>query len=343
MVSMVVWPDAWSRRLEGWFGTRESLDLLLGGADQVLWEADQIVDGLSRMEGIGYITKESELLQLLGELDVLKDYVVGLPGELSDRLDHRLFERFANGPVEALSRIRTQDITTENLVGLRGVEDPGSRGWFPGEEYTPQRVSFDDVVGAGDTISGDRLFTEFFTGMHAQWAHGQSPDGEPVGFDDFVAAVLSQGEFDHRGYHPVEDAISSFLDATIVWALFKSVTGYDPITGEDLSEVERLLGAGFALIDALAIVLALPTGMGSLAGVAGLRVVAGVAGREIIFNSVAAGAGMGAAYVCDQLGLPSWVGVMAGIGLGFTVSFAGSVVVIKWAGETYPGSTDVFR
>ncbi len=334
MVLMNLWQGSWLGRGVDHVAYAQNLDSYLSGVDQALWEADRIVDGTPIMSGIGYVSVDDDIRQVLTGLAVLVGYVHRLPQDLSDQLDHRLFLAFNKGPKAVLAGIRMEDLSTDNVSGLRSVNDPGSRGWFPGDEYTPDQVGFHDLAGIGDTLSGDELFEKYFEGVHEQWVLTRAGE-EPVSARDFLMAVLAQGEFDHHDYHPVRDAFSDFLDFTIVWPLFKAATGWDPLTGDQLDELDRLLLAGFALVDALAIVLALPSGMSSLSGSVAVRVVAGVVVRELTFNAVATALGMSAAQLCECLGLPAWVGMMAGVGLGFTLSVAGSVVVVEWAGRTY--------
>ena len=336
MVAMYLSVGSWSKRGQGSQLTPIFLESMVRGINQALLDADQRVESISRMTGTGYQSLYHKTSELCQDLATLNSYVTGLPADLDTQLDHPLFERFANGPTGALADIKMDDITTDNLPGLQ------TQRTIQGDTitFTADQISFDDIIGVGDTTDGIPHFKDFFNQARIAWAAHQGPDGHDMSLDDYINALLTSGEYDHKGHHPVQDFITGLLDFTIVWALYKSMTGYDPITGETLSEIERLLGLGMALVDAIALAIAIPSGMGSLAGAAALKAALHIGARELIINALATGFAMATFELVTALGLPDWVAALAGLGAGILITTIGTTIIIKWGNRTYHFDTN---
>ena len=65
----------------------------------------------------------------------------------------------------------------------------------------------------------------------------------------YLKDFLTDGEYYHRGYHPFKDFLSAVADVTIILPLVESIVGYDFITGEELTYMERLIKGGGAFFD----------------------------------------------------------------------------------------------
>lgn len=71
----------------------------------------------------------------------------------------------------------------------------------------------------------------------------------PNAYKYYLNTLHTYGEFDNKMDKPVLEFISVLLDVTIIKPLIEMCTGYDLITGEDLSDFERGMKGIFAVVD----------------------------------------------------------------------------------------------
>jgi hypothetical protein len=76
----------------------------------------------------------------------------------------------------------------------------------------------------------------------------------------YIDQMLTSGEFDHKGYHPIKDFFSELLDLTIIKPLYEAATGKDIITDEELTDLEAGMKVLFAVVD----LVTLGTAMGMM-------------------------------------------------------------------------------
>jgi len=252
---------------------------------------------------------------------------MGVVEDIAATLDEPLFEAFANGPTQALSKIRSEDITTPNTPGATGQQTSyGEAGVAVTTDVTPASITFEDFVGAGGFGVSVPGFRDLFEVTYESY---RSQNPTDLDLNGYIEDLIKAGEFDHHGYHPGADFVSSVLDFTIVWPLFKSVTGHDPITGEDLSDLERVVGAGAAVADLVALILAVPSGGGSLEGAAALRAGLGSAARVLLINALATGTSVLTFDMAQALDLPPWAATLLAVGVGLTISVVGGKFFIR--------------
>ena len=68
--------------------------------------------------------------------------------------------------------------------------------------------------------------------------------------EDYLDYFTSMGEYDHKEDQPFYKALlSNVLDLTIIKPIIENCCGYDLITGEDLTEMERNMKVVGALLD----------------------------------------------------------------------------------------------
>ena len=126
------------------------------------------------------------------------------------------------------------------------------------------------------------------------------PEGTDI--NTFLEGYLVSGEYDHTVYDPVKDFISGLLDITIIKPIIECFTGEDLITGATLSDLERALKLGGAIVDLFtlgqAMVLTKGAGLGAKA-----------IGKTVILELASNAAVYSVGYGCDALGMPvvaSW-------------------------------------
>jgi outer membrane biosynthesis protein TonB len=298
---------------------------VLQGINDKIISASRRIEGLPGMAGVDYADQSGEILKVIDDLAVLLRYVSDLPDDIANRLDQPLFEAFANGPAQAISQIRAEDLTTANTPWVTSTVSAADAlpGVTPGTVYAESLISFDDFFGSSSQESQISYFADLFKADYDAWEQYNLDQG--VDFDDYLAQVLASGEFDHEGYHPVQSFVSSVLDFTIVWPIYKSIVGHDPITGEDLEAWERAVGAGMAAVDLAALLIAIPSGGASVAG----AVVARTVVRELLVNALATGVSLLTYDMAVALDLQPWLATLAAMGVGLGVSVAGTRAVIK--------------
>ena len=122
------------------------LSVALDGVNDSIRRANQRIQNVRGMSSINFVDAGDTINGLINDLSMIVDYVTLLPGEL-DSLDHPLFVGFANGPAEALSNIKSDDIKTNNTPGVVGSETI-----IDGDEAVTvsvllNTISFDDFTG----------------------------------------------------------------------------------------------------------------------------------------------------------------------------------------------------
>ena len=325
MTSVLLDVVGWSGRGAGVVLGPPVLGCVLGGIEGSLRRAGVRVGEAYHMTGLGLADFSAEAERVAGGLGVLNSYVAGMPGEIAG-LDQVLFEAFANGPTQALSKVRADELSTANTPGSGGERlVPGGKAGPVWVGCTPGSLSLDDFAGVTRT-GVDPLMAGVFGDLHREYV---AAGGGDVGLDVYVEGLLSSGQFEHRGYHPGRDFVSGVLDFTIVWPIYKSISGRDPIRGEDLSGLERGLGVVMAVVDVGALIVALPSGGASLGGAAWLGAAARVAGRELMVNALATGGAMVSLEVAQQVGLPGWACALVAVGAGVGISVVGTKYVVK--------------
>ena len=317
----------------GWSGRGGDtgrLHAVVGSTLQLVNDAIKRVDDrmgrVRGVPGIGYVDRSWQIGEVARQLAVLDGYVRELPADIGG-MDHELYARLAGSdcPAHNLSQIHVGDFTASNVGGVRawGVDVDGAQRWVELD-----RLRFIDFTGADPGVEAVDGFSGIFHDMYQVWL-GRPAHPEDVGLAGYVEGLVASGEFGHRGYHPVGDFITGLLDFTVVWPVVKAVAGHDPIVDEDLGEWERVLGVGMAVADLVALVLALPTGGGSLAGPGLLRAGLGSAARMLLVNALATGVSMLTYDVAIVLDLPPWVAALVAVGMGVAISVVGGKYVLQ--------------
>ncbi|MDR1265425.1 MAG: pre-toxin TG domain-containing protein [Propionibacteriaceae bacterium] len=314
---------AWSERSACPGLAPVSLCDVLQGVNDAIMRANRRINDLPGMTGVDYADQSGEIIKVAEDLVALIGYVDDLPGDIANRLDQPLFEAFANGPTQAISQIHAEDLTTANTPGVTATTTAVAPGFIRESVYVKESISFDDFFGAPPYGAQIPYFAETFKADYDAWKQHNSD--QYLDLSTYSAQVLASGEFDHEGYHPVQSFVSSVLDFTIVWPIYKAITGHDPITGEDLEEWERAVGAGMAVVDLVALLVAIPSGGASVAGAAVARTVV----RELLVNALATGVSLLIYDMAVALDLPPWLATLAAMGVGLGISVAGTRAVIR--------------
>lgn len=112
-------------------------------------------------------------------------------------------------------------ISMEDFLGLTVLEEAGERRIIG---MPKEFQDFTDMFAVDYNLIKDEL---------------EKQNGKEVTLEDYLLSIKSAGEFSRKMDKPVEEFISAVLDITAVKPLIECCTGYDMITGEDLSDFER--------------------------------------------------------------------------------------------------------
>ena len=284
----------------------EEIDGLLKDMDNIANEA-----GLG---GIGCQSQESGITKLAEWAGYLNAYISSVIPELQESLDKPLYTAFNHHAAEDLSRIRMEDYTTENKLGIkRWVTVPGTEGVPTRELVEDTTLSMEDFLGltvleeAGERkIIGMPKEFQDFTDMFAVDYNLikdelEKQNGKEVTLEDYLLSIKSAGEFSHKMDKPVEEFISAVLDITAVKPLIECCTGYDMITGEDLSDFERGMKGVSAVVSLFTL------GQGSIVmngGKLALGETLKMGAKMLAVDAISTGVAYGTSEICQAMGCP---------------------------------------
>ena len=297
-------------------------------ANKKLKKINNRVAKLYDMSGTGWEDISSQVTNITSHLKALSKFVDDIADEIKT-LDHDFFDTFSNGPAQALSEVRSEDIKTPNTVGITHVTSGTEAD--PMLTSSPPLITFDDMLGTDGwaAVPGGKYFSNMLAQDYGTWKD-QHPD-EDVSLDEYIHSWVKNGEYEHSGYHPILTLATDVADVTVIWAVVKSVWGYDPIVQEHLSSEKRTSLMIMAFVDAACYAMALPSGGASLEGSALIRAAIKTGLRELIMNAVAAGAAQMTYNLATALGLPSGLAVLLSMGVGIVVGLSpdGGKYIIK--------------
>ena len=310
----------------------ENVDNYLKEMDELLLEAG--------MEGLGYQSQAENIQKTALGMGLLNAYISTLMSEIDAQIDQPLYRGFQNEATEQLSRIRMEDYSTENTLGLkRHYKIHDAYGQIM--EYDAQAVSLtmkdflgltslDDNAGHGDLIGMPKEFSDFTNLFAVEYDkikdNLKDETGKEVTLEEYLTYLNTKGEFDNKMDKPLQELISAILDVTIIKPLIEMCTGYDMITGEDLTDFERGLKGVFAVVDVVTLFIGIKA-----SGVAKLfsREALETGGRIIATDLISNGTAYAVGKMGEELGLPLPVTLMLSLGAGVTVSLTAGKYVFK--------------
>ena len=302
----------------------------------------KIEDTLSEgeMEGLGYQSQEEKIEETGAGIGYLNAYISSLPWELYGKIDQPLYQGFQNDAAEDLSRIRMEDYTTENTLQIKvHREVNGGAGKPYGYDTGAAALTMKDFLGltslGGEEKTGNlagvpkefKDFTKLFA-MDYDRIKNDLKDGEgsPVSLEDYLNTLHTYGEFDNKMDKPVLEFVSGLLDVTVVKPLIEMCTGYDLITGEDLSDFERGMKGVSAAVDVVTLMVGIKaSGAVKLFSRDALQ----FTGKTMALDLLANGAAYGVGKAGEELGLPLPVTLLLSLGAGVTVSLKAGKYIFK--------------
>lgn len=312
--------------------TIESIPNILYAIERLFAECDgELIR--AEMQPLGY--ENQPIDRMTAHLVTLARYVASANRQCCDELDHPLFVGFANKATSALHNIVLEDITTDNTFEMQSyVEVYDQSGHYYRSETRPE-LTVKDFLGLDTVVPEEGAFVvenvETVGWFRALFRSGYENMGlSDADINTLLEICLHAGEFEHKEHHPVGNVVSEIMDATVIKPFIESIWGHDMITQEKLTDLER----GTQLVDA--IVSAVTFGQGALvlksSGLTGKAAAKGLL-KTYAVDVISDMSTTAVINVCDELGMPAGLSLLAGLMTGCKVSTGAGKYVFKDAAD----------
>ncbi len=287
--------------------------------------------------GISYVSQNSEIQRRMNAIGIMEEYVMGIRSALQQQLDDPLFDGFNKKATETLSRIHPEKFETANTLGLTVTLGASGHGESYSSKETKDHLDLYDFLGytVGNYSEYGCLHTESmecvqdFADMFKADYDAVSKSGALKGssvksLDDYLKNLVSGGDFSHHMDQPFKSFLSGLLDITIVKPIIDACTGYDCVTGEDLSNTEQSLDLLFAAVSLI-----------PFAGVAGKAIDIGgkkgapFLGKRVAVDCVSYATSYSAGKLAEQKGLDPRANILISLGIGLITTKGVAKLVFK--------------
>ena len=321
-------PAFGDRALSSW--SAASIKLWLEDIENTFKECNEELSA-AEMSECDYEFQGEKISELAEDMVTLQTYVGSAHAQVSMELDQPLYEDFKNNATESLSRIILGDLTTDNTFGLEEYCEVPGRGTVYRNKRVKKNLTIEDFLGVQEVteytgmpvLENIETVGEFASLFRMDYDTMKMSEEE---INACIESYITNGEFDHKAYHPVGDFLSGMLDVVPVKPLIESFTGKDLITQEQLTDAER----GMKFVEAC--VGFFTFGQGALAikaaGATGKQALMTL-GKTVLVDALADTAAYTVGYGCDALGMPMEVTLMLSLFTGCTVSIAGGKYLLK--------------
>ena len=272
------------------------------------------------VESIYHINQEDNIdysMEMLGELLAYSSDLAFYALEL---IDKPLYKNFNLNATESISRIKVEDYSTENTLGITYTAHT-SHGDY--ENCAKKTLSIEDFLGVTAPENGGNLsnipkeFSDFsnqYVTMYENLkANLVDEDGNQITLEEYLEQLVSMGEFSHTKDQPFRQFLSAVLDITIILPLIEACTGTDYITDEDLSDFERGMKGVGAVVEIFTLgqsgILTMPAKEALMS-----------LGKLAVVDIASTSASYWTGYACNELGLPLPLTLMFSMGMGMGVS-----------------------
>lgn len=286
------------------------------------------------VEGISHTDKLDDIDYCGGMFGELLAYSSDLAFYALELIDKPLYKNFNLNATESISRIKVEDYTTPNTLGIQIAYVHADES----EDLdTPETLNISDFLGITAPENGGRLrgipkeFTDFSNQYVTMYENIKSnlvdEDGNQLTLDEYLDQLVSMGEFSHTKDQPFRQFLSAVLDLTIILPIIEACTGTDYITGEDLSDFERGMKAVGAVIEIFTLgqsgILTMPAKEALMS-----------LGKLAVVDVVSTSASYWTGYACNELGLPLPLTIILSTAMGMTVSS-------KMSGALFDGEASI--
>lgn len=140
-------------------------------------------------------------------------------------------------------------------------------------------------------------------------------DGNQISLEDYLTAISTLGEFNNTMDKPVLEFISVLLDITIIKPVIEAFLGYDMITKENLSDLDRVFKIVGALIDIVTLFVGIKgSGILKIISKENLQ----YTGKTMVVDMISNGVTYGVQKSGKELGLPAYITLIISLVTGMT-------------------------
>lgn len=222
------------------FDIQYCLDRLME-ADRAFQESDALLQATEDITGIDYASQSNRFYRILDAYGKLRRFMNRYVEEVWD-VDKEFYSAVANGPAEALSHVRLEDIRIPNTLGLSNHDARA------GTDIPLSHLSIKEFIREPEALNNNyvRGFAELFQ-EEVELA------GEPMTLKEFLEELEKASTYSNDIHKPWLEILSGLLNMASfgVKPLYECICGYDIITGEQLSTGERVWTGVEAVLDFL--------------------------------------------------------------------------------------------
>lgn len=198
-------------------------------ADQAFVEADELLASTPGMTGIDYASKREEWAYALETFQMLDQFRKDFIEEVQE-MDERFYRQVVNGPAEDLSHVSMSEISIPNRTSLQNF-DPLYQTYYEKKELT-----FQDFIGSPDMSQQPYVegFSDIFQYDDAEYAD--------LTMQEKIRVLENGTVYENEFYMPEKEALLYLTEEYCLGfkQLYDGISGYDIITGEQLSQAERI-------------------------------------------------------------------------------------------------------
>ncbi|WP_458457855.1 pre-toxin TG domain-containing protein [Pseudobutyrivibrio sp.] len=285
------------------------------------------------VEGIYHTNQEENICYSAEMLGELLAYSSDLAFYALELIDKPLYKNFNLNATESISRIKVEDYSTENTLGITYTAHT-SHGDY--ENCAKKTLSIEDFLGVtapenGGTLSNiPKEFTDFSNQYVTMYENMKADlvdaDGNQITLEEYLDQLVSMGEFSHTKDQPFRQFLSAVLDITIILPLIEACTGTDYITDEDLSDFERGMKGVGAVVGAFSLGTSYVAMKG--AGLATQEILMNM-GKAVAIDAASTTTSYWTGYACNEMGLPLPLTLMLSMGAGMGTSYGLNNLLIK--------------
>lgn len=211
----------------------DEMNSCLAELDEMLSEG-----GLS---GIDHHNFSEDILYCADMFSELLNYSGRAAYKAKELIDEPLYKNFNLHATESISRIRLEEYSIENNLGIKENVDTG-RGVY---EKNKPSLSIRDFLGLSLPETGGMLssipeefreFTDFYAEHYERFKDRLiDEDGNPISLEVYLDGLINSGEFYHSMNQPLRSFLNVLTDMTVIIPIIEACRREEFITGEDLS------------------------------------------------------------------------------------------------------------
>ena len=175
-------------------------------------------------------------------------YGCELANQVEKELDMPYYNAYVNGATEVISNIHMQNITTKNTLGLKD---------YDGREI--DKLTLAAFLGLRDdegvpsmsrqVVEEKQYYVEEFATLFAELYSDYQIDETGAELEEFLESLYEQGSFSHDIDDKELALWETVLSFSIIVPMIEAFTGEEMLTGNELSDFERIFSGAGAVVD----------------------------------------------------------------------------------------------